>query len=62
MSIHKHYWLYHPAQIQGRRKHESVVVRSCAECPARQMAVAKDWRPARGDYALDEHYAPEGSA
>ena len=54
---HIHYWFYPHAQIQGRRKNETVVVRYC-ECGDKQMAVARDWRPATGDYKLPEHYEP----
>jgi predicted RNA-binding Zn-ribbon protein involved in translation (DUF1610 family) len=55
-KAHKHYWFYPHGQIQGRTPGETAVVRYCVECGSRQVAFAKNWRKATGDYALPEHY------
>jgi hypothetical protein len=52
---HQHVWFYPHAQIEGRTKNETVVVRYC-QCGVRQMASATQWKKATGDYALNEHY------
>lgn len=56
---HEHYWAYPHGCIQGRSKNEIAVVRYCGGydgCGRREVAFAKVWTKATGDYALDEHY------
>lgn len=55
-KLHKHYWHYPHAIIQGRKESEVAVVRYCA-CGQKQVAFASNWRLATGDYALAEPYA-----
>ena len=52
---HTHSWLYPHRILNGRTDNEIAVVRYC-ECGVRQVAFAKRWATATGDYALDEHY------
>lgn len=54
-KAHKHYWLYPYTIIAGRTPSEVAVVRYC-HCGTKQVAFAKNWRKATGDYALPEHY------
>lgn len=57
---HYHYWSYPHRTIEGRKPNEFAIIRYCFECKLKQVAFTSNWKQAKGDYALREHYKIEG--